>query len=156
MYSTILIPLDGSKRAEAILPHVTQLARLYKADIVLLQVFELPHLVNLPRVEDADYAALPHQNMATVAHNEKQAHAYLQTIVDKLKEKGIAARQRIEFGPIAATIIRTANLEGADLIAMASHGRSGMEGVYYGSVAAGVLQRVDRPLLIVRAESGID
>lgn len=153
MYSTILIPLDGSKRAEAILPHVTQLARLYKADIVLLQVFELPHLIDLPKVEDDDFAALPHQNVTKVAESEKQAHAYLQSIVNKLTDKGISARQRVEFGPIAATIMRTANLEGADLIAMASHGSSGVEGVYYGSVAAGVLQRVDRPLLIVRAEN---
>ena len=153
MYSTILIPLDGSKRAEAILPHATQFARLYKANVVLLQVFELPHLIDLPKVEEGDFSALPHQHVTDVAESEKQAHAYLQSIVDTLTKKGIPAHQRIEFGPIAATIIRTATLEGADLIAMASHGSSGLEGVYYGSVAAGVLQRVDRPLLIVRAEN---
>ncbi len=153
MYSTILIPLDGSKRAEAILPHVIQLARLYTADVILLQVFELPHLINLPKIKDDNFAALPHQNVADAVEDEKQARAYLQSIVDMFTNKGISAHQRIEYGPIAATIMQTANLEGVDLIAMASHGSSGLEGVYYGSVAAGVLKRVDRPLLIVRAEN---
>jgi nucleotide-binding universal stress UspA family protein len=47
--------------------------------------------------------------------------------------------------------MRIARQEDASLIAMASHGRGGLSDVYYGSVAAGVLQRIDRPLLIVRA-----
>ena len=49
--------------------------------------------------------------------------------------------------------MRAARQEQAGLIAMASHGRGGMADVYYGSVAAGVLQRIDRPLLIVRAQN---
>jgi nucleotide-binding universal stress UspA family protein len=48
-------------------------------------------------------------------------------------------------------IIEAAESEGADLIAMASHGRSGLSQCFYGSVAAGVLHRVDRPLLVVRS-----
>ena len=46
-------------------------------------------------------------------------------------------------------ITETAEREGADLIAMASHGRSGLSQVFYGSVAAGVLRRIDRPLLLI-------
>jgi nucleotide-binding universal stress UspA family protein len=48
-------------------------------------------------------------------------------------------------------IINAAEREDADLIAIASHGRSGLSGVFYGSVAAGVLHRVDRPLLLIRS-----
>jgi nucleotide-binding universal stress UspA family protein len=48
-------------------------------------------------------------------------------------------------------ITKTAELEGADLIAMASHGRTGLSQVFYGSVAAGVLHRANRPLLLVRS-----
>jgi nucleotide-binding universal stress UspA family protein len=55
-------------------------------------------------------------------------------------------------GAIVAEIIDAAEREGADLIAMASHGRTGLARVFYGSVAAGVLHRVDRPLLLVRSE----
>jgi nucleotide-binding universal stress UspA family protein len=58
----------------------------------------------------------------------------------------------VEIGPVVATIMRVAAEEAADLIAMASHGRGGPTDVYYGSVAAGILQRIDRPLLIVRGQ----
>jgi nucleotide-binding universal stress UspA family protein len=54
-------------------------------------------------------------------------------------------------GPIVRTIINIAQQEEADLIAMASHGRTGLSQVFYGSVAAGVLHAVDRPLLVVRS-----
>jgi nucleotide-binding universal stress UspA family protein len=54
-------------------------------------------------------------------------------------------------GPVVETIINVAEREGADLTAMASHGRTGLERVFYGSVAVGVLHHVDRPLLLVRS-----
>jgi len=152
MYKTILVPLDGSQRAESILSHVEQLASLYDGEIVFMQVFELAHLVNLPRVDDDDFQALPHIGMDELKEHVDEAKSYLSTMVNRLADSGIAARSRIAYGPIATTIINTAVEENADLIAMASHGSSGLQGVYYGSVAASVLQRVDRPLLIVRAQ----
>jgi nucleotide-binding universal stress UspA family protein len=54
-------------------------------------------------------------------------------------------------GPIVKAIIDTAESQDVDLVAIASHGRSGLFQVFYGSVAAGVLQRIDRPLLLIRA-----
>ena len=50
------------------------------------------------------------------------------------------------------TILDIAVEEEVDLLAMASHGRSGLSRVFYGSVSAGVLQRIDRPLLLVRSQ----
>jgi nucleotide-binding universal stress UspA family protein len=55
---------------------------------------------------------------------------------------------------VVETIILCAQRESADLIALASHGRGGLAGVFYGSVAAGLLHRVDRPLLIIRSPGG--
>ena len=153
MYKIILVPLDSSQRAESILPHVHSLASLYEAEIVFLQVFQLAHLVDLPRVDDDDYQALPHIGKDEMQGHVRKAQSYLAAIVERTAELGIPARSRIAYGPIASTIINTALEEQADLIAMASHGSSGIQGVYYGSVAAGVLQRVDRPLLIVRAQN---
>ena len=116
-------------------------------------MFEIPHVVDLPKVGDADYDAVPHLKVENLQAETKLARHYLRGLIEGLAQSGVAARERIEFGPVAATIIRTAEMENADLIAMASHGCSGLQGVYYGSVAAGVLQRVDRPLLIVRSEN---
>lgn len=150
MYKTILVPLDGSELAEAILPHVEELAKLYGSTVVYLQVMELPHLVGLPRGDV--YDALPQMTPAEVNHQMADTRRYLDGLVERMAEKGIPARALVEYGPIVVTIMRAARQENADLIAMASHGRGGLADVYYGSVAAGVLQRIDRPLLIVRAQ----
>jgi nucleotide-binding universal stress UspA family protein len=151
MYKTILVPLDGSKRAEAILPHIEEMAAHYGSSVVFLRVFEIPHLTPVMTVSDDDYEALPHLSHEQLQGLVVDAKNYLSGVCKQMTDQGISGRYLVEYGPIAATIINTAVREKADLIAMASHGSSGLEGVYYGSVAAGVLQRVDRPLLIVRA-----
>lgn len=151
MYKMILVPLDGSTLAEAILPHVEGLAKLYRSTVILLQVFELPHMVGQPRGEEFD--ALPEMTTSELNQHFQDAIHYLGNLVSRLKEQGIKAEAKIEYGPIVASIMRTARREEVSLIAMASHGRGGLTDVYYGSVAAGVLQRIDRPLLIVRANN---
>lgn len=150
MYKTILVPLDGSELAETILPHVEELARLFGSTVVLLQVMELPHLVGLPKGDVFD--ALPQLTPAEVNQQLNESRRYLDGQVAQLGAKGIHARALVEYGPVVVTIMRVARHEDAGLIAMASHGRGGLTDVYYGNVAAGVLQRIDRPLLIVRAQ----
>jgi nucleotide-binding universal stress UspA family protein len=71
--------------------------------------------------------------------------------LEDFRAKDIDARTSVYYGPVVQAITRAAECECADLIAMASHGRSGMSQVFYGSVAVGVLHRVNRPLLLVRA-----
>jgi nucleotide-binding universal stress UspA family protein len=145
MYQVVLVPLDGSKRAEAILPHVEELAGRHQAQVVLLQVIEL--------VSDVSYMAGASFDLSqgTFTRWTTEAEDYLSSIQGKFREKGIETRTRVEIGPVVETIITVAEGEGADLIAMASHGRTGLSRVFYGSMAAGVLQRVDRPLLLIRS-----
>ena len=150
MYKTILVPLDGSELAETILPHVEELARLFSSTIVLLSVLELPHMVGLPKGDI--YDALPQMTPTEVNQHLTEVRRYLDEKIDHLNQKGIKAHALVEYGPVVVTIMRAARQEDAQLIAMVSHGRGGMADVYYGSVAAGVLQRIDRPLLIIRAQ----
>jgi nucleotide-binding universal stress UspA family protein len=145
MYHTILVPLDGSKRAEAILPHVEDLAQRYNATVILLQVIEPVPIV--PSLE----GAWPALDPLELEQPAREAEAYLTAIRGEFREKGIQARTHVAHGTVVETIINVAGREGAHLIAMASHGRSGLARVFYGSVAAGMLQRVDRPLLIIRS-----
>ena len=152
MYNKILVPLDGSHRAEAILPHAQQLATLFKAELIFMQVFELAHMGSLSGLEQIDFHGLQQFGQEELQTHVDRAQKYLQELVDDASEAGIPSSSRITFGPIASSIINTAVAEEVDLIAMASHGCGGLQGVYYGSVAAGVLQRVDRPLLIVRSQ----
>jgi nucleotide-binding universal stress UspA family protein len=144
MYYTILVPLDQSKRAEAILPHVENLATLYGARVIFLVVVEPLRAV----VASGGQYSATHEGLVA---QEKEIANYLAGLQGEFREKGIESVGRLAHGPVVAEIIRTANTEDVDLIAIASHGRGGLSRVFYGSVAAGVLQRIDRPLLIIRA-----
>jgi nucleotide-binding universal stress UspA family protein len=146
MYSTILVPLDGSRRAEAILRHVEELAQRHGAEVIFLQVVEPIHSV----VGPGAVVAAPYQ--PDLEQRTKQAESYLAALQGEFRKKGIEARTHVVYGPVVEAIVDAAEREGADLIAVASHGRSGLPQVFYGSVAAGVLHRVDRPLLLVRSQ----
>jgi nucleotide-binding universal stress UspA family protein len=148
MYNTILVPLDGSKRAEAILDHVEDLAQHYQATVIFLQVVELhPIIIGY----DSIYPVFEQQELD---QQKQEAETYLATLQREFQEKNIEARTRIVQGPVVEAIIKTAEREEVDLIAMASHGRTGLPRVFYGSVAAGILHRVDRPLLLIRSLNG--
>ncbi len=148
MYANILVPLDGSSRAERILPYVEEIAAKFGSRITLLQVVE----TSLALVSPYDIA--PYDAMAETKRYIAQARAYLDAQEGSLRSKHIDVRSVVENGPVVMAINDVADREGCDLIAMASHGRTGLNRVFYGSVAAGVLHRADRPLLLVRAQNG--
>ena len=146
MYKKILVPLDGSMRAEAILPHVESLALRLKASVILLYVDEASDFA-LERDEVVDVNAFLEKRRKRI----NTTRAYLQTIIDKWHSIDIDVQLRIGRGGVVACIIDTAKRESADLVAMASHGQSGGGRTFYGSVAVGVLNRIDRPLLLIRS-----
>ena len=144
MYHKILVPLDGSKRAEKILPHVEELASRYKARVLFLQVVEYKTITT----PEGAFINLSEQEFEQA---QKLAEAYLSGIQGEFREKNIESRTRVLYGPVVEGILNIAAQEDVDLIALASHGRGGLARVFYGSVAAGLLQRVDRPMLIIRS-----
>lgn len=142
MYKTILVPLDGSPRAEAIVPHIESLAKAYGSRVVLMHVIEpSPHLVEAMNREDADAI---HQEM-------EKFKKYLAERQAAFSEQNINSDTILTHGPVVDEIIKVAGQENADLIAMVSHGRTGLPRVFYGSITAGVLHRIDRPLLLIRS-----
>jgi nucleotide-binding universal stress UspA family protein len=146
MFKTILVPLDGSKRAERILPYVEDLAFARESRVIFLQVIEPSVYVA------AASAATPFYSQEIVESVFDGAKAYLDTLTDEFRTKGLNAKSLVKEGVAVHTILEVAEQEKADLIAMASHGRTGLARVFYGSVAAGILQRADRPLLLIRAD----
>ena len=146
MFSKILVPLDGSKRAETILPYVEQLAQQNDASVFLLQVLEPNASIMTP------YDMVPYIDAEAIELRKQEANTYLASLCGELRADGIEVKQFVEQGPIVRSILDVAEREGVRLIAIASHGRTGLARVFYGSVAAGVLHRADRPLLIVRAD----
>jgi nucleotide-binding universal stress UspA family protein len=144
MYQKILVPLDGSKRAEKILPHVEELAIRYKTKVLFLQVVEY-QTITTPEGAFINYSD------QAFDQSKKQAETYLEGIQGEFREKNIDSQAHVTYGPVVEGIINMAAQEDVDLIAMASHGRGGLSRVFYGSVAAGLLHRVDRPVLIIRS-----
>lgn len=145
MYKTILVPLDGSQRAEAILPHVEDLARRYEARVVFVRVLE-------PTIFTIAPEGMLIETTASLQALVDEARAYLADVKQRFERKGLRADTRFEQGAIIPAILTAASEENADLIAMSSHGRTGLTRAFYGSIAGGLLHRVDRPLLLIRAE----
>jgi len=145
MYKKLLVPLDASKRAEAILPHAESLAKGFGAKVIFLFVEEPPMMLEHDEVVDQEKLA------KQMALKRKEVQSYFDGIIERWRAKGITAEVLYGHGPVVKTIIDTAQREEVDLVAMASHGRSGLSRAFYGSVAAGVLHQIDRPLLLIRS-----
>jgi nucleotide-binding universal stress UspA family protein len=127
---------------------VEKLAQCYQAEVIFLQVVKIhPSLVG----HNGNYPMLEQQQLDQLT---QEAETYLAARQEEFHKKGIKARTAricVAYGSVVDAIKNAAEDEGADIIAMASHGRTGLPQVFYGSVAAGILHRVDRPLLLVRS-----
>ena len=144
MYEKILVPLDGSKRAEMIRPHVRELAIRFQATVILIKVIE----INSAKFVGEEFASFWENEFDAIL---KESKSYLDGVAARLRAKDIACQTLVVHGPVVENIIEAANTEDVDLIAMTSHGYGGLTRIFYGSVAAGILNRVDRPLFIVRS-----
>jgi nucleotide-binding universal stress UspA family protein len=145
MFDLILVPLDGSKRAEAILNQVKALANCMQSEVVLLQVVE-PVLMPL---DPQGYMPELDAERSELRCNE--AAEYLERIAAELQREGIMARCRVEQGAVVDTILEICLQEKPGLIALASHGRTGLVRVFYGSVTDGLLHKAECPMLVIRS-----
>jgi nucleotide-binding universal stress UspA family protein len=154
MYQTLLVPLDGSPRAESILPHIENLAIQFKSKVFFLQVVEAPlQFVNPSFYETTIQTDIIHEYLEDFKRKKEHISAYLAGIQEGFQKKGIDTGIFVEQGGAVETILSVAQRENVDLIAIASHGRSGLSRVFYGSVAAGIMQKIDRPILIIRTRN---
>jgi nucleotide-binding universal stress UspA family protein len=139
---TILVPLDGSELAEQILPLVTPLARSFDAELCLFRV-AVPLAVFAMSTDVMIQATL--WDLA-----EQEACEYLETVGASLSKEGLRVRLLTGVTPIADAILRMAEEYNVGLIAMTTHGRTGLRRVVFGSVADRVLRAGHRPVLILR------
>lgn len=136
-FQRILIPLDGSDCAENVFPMAEKLAAELKANIVLLRVA----LANtFPGID-------PTEAQLKVV---KEAEAYLQKVEDRLKAKGFKVDSHVRYGNDAEEILEHATQKEIDMIAMTTHGRSGVKRFLLGSVAEKVLRYSPKPIFLVR------
>lgn len=160
MYTHILIPLDGSELAEQVLPHVQALAEKFNPTITLLRAVMLPTpaIASMPVGMSMTPLGAPYMagdmagDMAETLDAERQsATDYLTSVAERLSNAGFQVTHEVTEGHIATLIIERASALGVDLVAMTTHGRSGLERVILGSVADEVVRRSNCPILLVRA-----
>ena len=149
MYHNILVPMDGTKRSEAILDLVKDMARKDQARVIFLKVEDPPIL--LGRDEVIDIPAYRKGREECKARDQ----SYLAELEEEFQKCGIEAQCHITCGPVVASILDAAETEKADLIAMATRGINRFYREVGDSVAAGLLQKANRPLLLVRNEAEI-
>ena len=141
----ILVPLDGSEMAEQVLSPVTSVAQAVGAEVFLFQV-----AVDQPAsMFGSDWFLLPAEG--EFEGYEREAQAYLERVADPLREEGIQVSTGTQIGPVAESIMAYAEVNHIDLIAMCTHGRTGLARWALGSVADRVLRAGGVPILLVRA-----
>ncbi|HJU63890.1 MAG TPA: universal stress protein [Candidatus Binatia bacterium] len=141
---TVIVPLDGSPLAERALPVVVDLAKKMDLQVVLVRAYALP-----PTISAEDYG---YYSAELLDHLESEARDYLQGKINEIKQKGIATvTSVVNTGYGAEEIITLARNTPDNLIAMCTHGRSGIQRTVLGSVTDRVVRHSGDPVLIVQS-----
>lgn len=146
MYSKILIPLDGSKTAEKVLPYARSLVGKFKVPVELLAVVDIGEIAMHMASEKARFLD------TMIEDATRQSTSYLQGIAATFP--GTTVTCSVEKGKAEECIIEKGATDKAMLITMATHGRSGLNRFLLGSVAEKVLRGAVNPLLLIRATEG--
>jgi nucleotide-binding universal stress UspA family protein len=149
MYKKIMVPLDGSKLAECVLPHLETIVKgCDSPEVIVVRAVE-PLSVPYGR-EVAQFTSLE-QVKAFETHQKVDAEKYLKEIVARLKKTGIKAKAEVIYGKAGEVLSDYANKNDVDLVVVATHGRSGVSRWAWGSVADRLVRSVCVPVLMVRA-----
>lgn len=139
MYKKILVALENSRADASLLPHVTELARQFHSHLLLVHV--------------ADGWVARNFNRLKLAESEemKADRAYLEAAAEQLRAKGLKVTAHLELGDPPTEILKTAEREHCDLIAMTGHGHRLLGDLFFGSTIHEVRHRSFVPILLVRA-----
>jgi nucleotide-binding universal stress UspA family protein len=156
MFERILVPLDGSKVGEAALEHVERLiakmAPNVKTEVILFQVLtSLSHYV----IAGEASVQVPYTDKE-IDYITRKAKEYLNQTGECLKSKGVSIKTKVVTGKAEDEIVKAADELKADLIAMSTHGRSGLSRLTFGSITAKVLRSANIPVLVVRAPKDME
>ena len=143
MYAKILVPLDMSKQAEMILPHVEKMAKVMDSEVIIFVMVEPG--AQKPSTHEAKYY------IDAFERDLKEAKDYLAGVQGSVSQMGINCRGYVEYGSATKAIVQAVESENVDLVAMARHARSGIASAFSGGVAVGVMQAIRIPMLVIRA-----
>ncbi len=151
MFKKILVCLDGSKLAEAILPYAIEQAQRFNSDMVLFRAFSEPATISLAL---PGMPAVPVDSKRVdkrLIEDENESETYLKSLAIKLHDEAkVTVTYASVLGAAGQAIVEYGREQGIDLIAIATHGRSGPGRVVLGSVADFVIRNSRLPILLIR------
>ena len=149
MFNKVMVCLDGSKLAEQVLSYATEIAQAFKSHLILITALPEPVIIapGIPGI-----APVPVETDAMVTDaikGQEQAEAYLERLAKREEEKGLKTGKVVLTGLPGPTILDYAEKNGIGLIAIATHGRGGLERAILGSVADFLLRHSSIPIFVV-------
>jgi len=143
VYKRAIVPLDGSALAETIIPFLVEIAGPLDMSVVLLRVLE--------PVTPVVLEGSSHVVLEDVEARRRDAEEYLAPLATGLRARGVAVETTVRRGhAVSDEIVAAAREAGADLIAMTTHGRSGLGRLLFGSVAEALLRQAHVPMFLLR------
>lgn len=151
MFKKILVCLDGSTLAEQIIPYAIEQAAHFNSEITLFRAVNVPATIyTTPPVMAPGEAVPPTPTPEEIRELENEARLYLENWVERLREKKVKVDCATRKDAPAVAIINFAADNDTSLIAMATHGRSGLSRTVMGSVADEVIRKSNLPILVIR------
>ena len=135
MFERIVVPLDGSLTAEAVLPFVRRFLHRTDSEIILVRAVVPAPVENSVMIADAATGA---------------ARVYIKEVQERLDREGVRVKSAVHVGSALGIILDTVDEERATMIAMATHGATGLKRILLGSVAEAVLRKSPVPVFVVR------
>ena len=159
MYKKIMVPLDGSKLAECVLPHLEEFVTGFKAEtIIFVRVIEPAPA----RYSEINSTTNPHEYVNIRKEVEKieeerklSARSYLNEVISRFKQNEITFTAHVLVGPVADRLVDYVDSNEIDLVLIATHGRSGISRWVRGSIADRVLRSARAPVLMVPADGSM-
>jgi nucleotide-binding universal stress UspA family protein len=147
MFKHLLVTLDGSPRAEAVIPHAIDIAKTTGAEITLLRI------VDAANADWSERGAIGKGQPATSIESTyvDEATAYLDRVAAQVRHSGVTAHALVKQGQPAKQILATVKEADPDAIAIATHARRGIDRLMFGSVAEEIILKSNVPILLVRA-----
>ena len=149
MFKRIIVPLDGSNRAERAIPIAARIARASEGSIILLSIVTIPLEIGSQVIPLSGFSSTTLDNDINAATN------YLAAIARRDELDGIGLKMKVLTGSAAQKILDVVEEEQADLIVMCSHGITGIKRLMLGSVAEKVARHSTVPLLVLRQDGSV-
>ncbi len=150
MINRILVPLDGSKLAECVLPYVEEIGQKLGAEIVLVSVTH--RVQGFWPMDDPGSAQGTRMVPEAVCSIEEQAGRYLEGVASRLNQKGVKTAREVICGKVSEEIAIYANSQKIDLAVMSDHGHNGLSRMTHGRVLQDVLKKASIPIMVVKSK----